>query len=298
MAAGDDWDDTEHEALEPFAREVADMRDRHRHDPPLDVLRAARAGALPDDLQPKADAYLESSPWAQTLVSAADEAEPALDSLSADRLLARIEKDRRTDVDDARRPAWKWALALGSLAAAAVVVVMVWRPSSKTLVAPRPSTTQTTQTTATARPAFALELTVPEIKMTSAALVRRGEGAARFVDDIAPALNAFRAGDYDAAARMFDALRASYSTSVEVPFYLGVSRLFLNNAPAAAQSLESARALNDASFEDDVAWYLAVAYERAGERSRAAALIDGLCGGKSAYASRACAAATSMRDAR
>jgi predicted Zn-dependent protease len=297
MAAGDDWDDTERDALEPFAREVTHIRERHRHDPPLDVLRAARAGVLPDDLQQKADAHLESSPWSRTLVDGADEAEPTLDPASVDRLLARIENDRRPAMDN-RRPTWKWALALGSLAAAVAVAVIVWRQSSKP-IEPRSTTTQTAQISAApARPAFALQLTPPEIKMTPAVLLRRGEDTSQFVDDVAPALNAFRAGDYDAAARRFDALRAKYSSSVEVPFYLGVSRLFLDDAPAAARSLESARALNDQSFDDDVMWYLAVAYERSGERTRAAALVDGLCRGQSPYASRACAAATTLREAR
>jgi hypothetical protein len=293
MASGDDWDDADREALEPFARDLDAMRERHRHDLPIDVLRAARADALPEELQKKAGERLTSSAWARTLVDGADQAEPTLDAASADRILARIDNGSNAE-STSRRPMRTWALALGSLAAVLAIAVVFWRHSSTTTtVAPQPVATAVTQPPSP--PVFALELTKPDVKLTPAALLLRGEGSGRFVDDIAPGVSAFRAGDFDTAARVFETLGARYPKSVEVPFYLGVSRLFLNDGPAAVRSLESARALNDESFEDDVTWYLAVAYERAGDRAKAGELVDGLCREKSASASRACAAATKLR---
>ena len=112
---------------------------------------------------------------------------------------------------------------------------------------------------------------------------------------MAPGLNAYRAGDYDTAARELEALQPRYPKSVEIMFYLGISRLFLDDAPAAVRALESARALNDDSFNDDVAWYLAVADERAGAPDQSRALLDGLCGGKGVFAARACSAVSSFR---
>jgi hypothetical protein len=285
-----DWDDAERQALEPLERELAELRERHRGDPPLDRLRAARAGALPDEVQQTTIAHLESSAWSRALVEGADDADAAFDSSSADRLLSRIQREASSGRGRAaKRPLWAPVLAFVSIAAILVIAVGIWRS-----LAPAPHT-PAAQLPAQPAPVFALELTKPDVKLTSAALLIRGTGGSRFVDDVAPGLNAYRAGDYATAARALEAVQQNYPRSVEIPFYLGVSRLFLNEPPAAVRTLESARALNDPSFADDVEWYLAVAYERAGSGPQSRVVLERLCGGRSTYAARACAATGTRR---
>ncbi|HKW00957.1 MAG TPA: hypothetical protein VJN96_14115, partial [Vicinamibacterales bacterium] len=147
-----------------------------------------------------------------------------------------------------------------------------------------------------AAPSFVLTLERPDVKLTANALVRRSTGRdAKFVDDVAPALNAYRAGDYQTAAERFVRVQPQYPDAVEIPFYLGVTRLFLDDAAGAVTSLDAARRVTDDTFRADVAWYLAVAQERAGNRTAARAELDALCNGQSNYAARACAAATRLK---
>lgn len=293
-AERDDWDDHEREALSPIARELAELRARHRNDPPVDLLRAADADALPDSLLEPTRAHLESSAWSRALVEGADQAEVELDAAAIDRLLARTKRTAMQETGGRRR---MWAL-FTLAAAAALVVAFVWRNA----VRPAPSTTVADNARESVAPSpsppreFRLELTKPAVKLTAAALVLRGDrNSARFVDDVADGLNAYRAGDYEKAARALDALQPRYPTSVEIPFYAGISRLLSNDPPGAVRALEAARALNDDTFADDVAWYLAVAYERAGEPDRSRPLLRAMCSGSGTYAGRACAAENAFR---
>jgi len=293
-----DWDDVEREALEPLSDELAAVADRHCHDPPLDVLRAARAEALPDALQERTIEHLDSSAWSRALVEGTDEADASLDAASMERLLVRVKKDMKSGPAPERRRYWMWApaLALASVALVAIAIVL-WRDRTPPAVARRETVQPTVQSPKQpAQPAFRLPLDKPDVRLTPLALVLRGEGSTgRFADDVAPGLNAYRAGEYETAARDLEALRPRYPKSVEIMFYLGISRLFLDDAAAAVPALESARALNDDAFNDDVAWYLAVAYERIGAPDRSRALLDGLCGGKGPFAARACSAAANFR---
>ena len=144
--------------------------------------------------------------------------------------------------------------------------------------------------------AFTLPLDKPDVKLTATALVLRSDGRnASFVDQIAPAINAYRANNYAEADKQFAALESRYSKSVEIAFYRGIARLFLNDASGAVQRLQAARRLDDETFAPDIAWYLAVAHERAGQRTRARAELDTLCKGASAYASQACEAAARLK---
>ena len=131
----------------------------------------------------------------------------------------------------------------------------------------------------------------PEVRLSAASLVRRGPGSARtLVGDLAPAIEAYRAGDYAVAAARLAALRPSYPGSVEIPFYLGVSRLLDGNATDAVAALREARSAGTIEFAADVDWYLAASLERTGDRAAALALLAPLCEGSSSYGARACAA--------
>lgn len=289
-----DWDEAERRALDPLERELAEVRARHHGDPPLDYLRAARADVLPDALQDTVAAHLESSAWSRALVDGAERADAALDMAAEDRLLSQIHHDTGATAPRRKtRRVWAPLLVLGTIAAVLVGAVLLWRASVRPTQQSAPTAAQTA--TPPASPVFALHLAKPDVKLTPAALLTRGEGGGQFVDDVAAGLNAYRAGDYATTARELAAIQPKYPQSIEIPFYLGVSRLFLGDATGAVRALESARALNEPSFAADVEWYLAVAYDRAGLAERSRTLLEGVCNRKGAHAPDACSAIANRR---
>jgi hypothetical protein len=109
-----------------------------------------------------------------------------------------------------------------------------------------------------------------------------------------PAVDAFRKNDYAPAEREFGVLELRYPDAVEVFFFGGVSRLFINDPERAIVALKKAEAIGDATFAPHVAWYLAVADERAGRMAEARTELDKVCRGASDRATRACAALKEM----
>lgn len=266
---------------------------RHRGEPTVAALRAAEAGALPAPDQDLVAAHLAASRWSQTIVGSVDAAgaEATLDPESEDRLLARI----RRDADGAKAVVMRPARfrpqvvipAIGLAAAAVIAFTVVLQRESPSPVAPAvsPATTQPSA----AAPVFHVPIDAPAVKLTSRALVLRSQGtSSAFVDQIAPAIDAYRAGRYHDAAASFAAISAKYPKSVEVAFYRGVSELLDGDAAGAVTSLKTAAALNDPTFADDVAWYLAAAQERGGDVAGARLGLTALCQGTSIYAARAC----------
>ena len=117
-------------------------------------------------------------------------------------------------------------------------------------------------------------------------------GGNQLLADLKQPLDDFRNDDYASADRAFAAMESRYPNTVEVFFYGGVSRLFVNDPQRAIASLTKAAALADTTFAPRTAWYLAIAEERAGHLPRARALLDDLCRGTSDRAAPACAAVT------
>jgi hypothetical protein len=294
----DDWDSHEDELVSPVRAELDALRARHRHDPPLDLLRAADAGALPDELHDTVAASLARSPWQRQLVEDLAEVQPELDEAGHARLFARIQAEAgrsATASAPVRRfsGSWRPILAFAAMAVIVTVVIVRMRPSSDAPLTPAGTSTVAPPA---ATPSFVLTLDKPDVKLTAKALVRRSTGReAGFVDDIAPAMNAFRAGDYQTAAREFARVAPQYPDAEEIPFYLGVSDLFLSDAPNAITALESAQKIADDTFSADVAWYLAVAHERTGDVAAARSELGVLCQGSSMYAARACDAAARLK---
>jgi hypothetical protein len=292
----DDWTEDEDRLVAPLQRDLDAVRARHRGDPPLTVLRAADADALPEPLQTEVAGELARHRWHRVLIEGA--AEMGLDRAGEDRLLARIHAEAASSAPARvlRFPrAWRPVLALAAAAVLVTAVVLRMRaPELPASITTTPAATATSTPSAT--PSFVLTLDKPDVKLTATALVRRSTGRdAKFVDDVAPALNAYRAGDYQAAAAAFVRVQAQYPDAVEIPFYLGVTRLFLDDPAGAVSSLEAARRVTDDTFSADVSWYLAVAQERAGHRTAARTELDTLCGGQSSYSARACAAASKVK---
>lgn len=292
-APRDGWDADERKALAGLEAEFDELRSRHRGDPAFELLRAADAGVLPESMQEPLAGHLQRSAWSRALVDGANGDEPALDDVSARALLTRMNRSTKPPaVRFPRLPSW-----FSALAAAAVLVVVVGllregdpgvEPASQP---PRPTVPPVAE-----RPGVTLALERPDVKLTTRAMVLRSDARdARFVDDIAPALDAYRAGDYARAESQFAALRARYPKAIEPPFYRGIAHLFLNDAAAAIQSLQAAQRLDDGTFAAEIRWYLAVAYQRVGDMARANAELEQLCREKSPYAERACDAAGRLK---
>ena len=86
----DDWTEDEERLVAPLQQDLDAVRARHHGDPPLTLLRAADADALPEPLQADVAGELARHPWHRALLEGAAEAETGLDRAGEDRLLARI----------------------------------------------------------------------------------------------------------------------------------------------------------------------------------------------------------------
>ncbi len=288
----DNWDRDERESLSLIEDELTAVRARHADDPPLDLLRAARAGVLPPDVQELADEHLSKSAWSRTLVAGAEDANASLGDDDIDRLMVRLRTDIRKDAAPESRAGlfrgWQSLLATAAVLATVIVVAAVTIRRSRP--AEPPASTEPEATVAVNRPpAFQLPLEKPEVKLSVAALTWRGSaGANQLLDDLAPAIDAFRRSDYRSAVRLLEPLEQRYPAAPEAPFYRGVSRLFLNDPNGAIDDLQKAGRAVDATFAVDAAWYLAVAEQRAGRLAEARVRLDGLCRTTNARTSSAC----------
>ena len=297
----DDWDGEEREALDGLEADLDEIRRRHQDDPSLAMLRAADKDALPKDLQARVDQHLRDSAWSRALVDGLREtgADDHLDAESEDRVFERITRAVEAESRPSSRRSWKPALMMGGLALAAslLVAVVVSRPRTQTVVEPAAVPTRSEQPPVAERPKFEISYAKPEVKLSPAALTWRGSGAVNpLMEAIAPAFDAYRAGDYAKAVAAFDQLSTAYPTSIEVLFYQGVSRMLAGNDAAAIAPLQAAARLRSATFAEDVEWFLAVARARSGDAD-AAVTFDALCGGGGAHASEACTAAAQLRSA-
>jgi cytochrome c-type biogenesis protein CcmH/NrfG len=273
----------------------------HEGCPPPDLLRAERTGALPEDALAAIAAHLRDCALCQKLQADLALHEPeALSPADTDRLYARIRAEAGQEKAKAARAGWHFffrpAVVMGALA---LLMIAVWLGMDRLATKESPRVPPVAQTTTPTQPVtFVLPLVKPEVKFTAAALVFRGSGSgqADFMKGIAPALDAFRADRFAEAAKLLAPLAQKYPKSVEVWYYLGVSRLFNNDAAGAEQALVAAAELQENTFADDVAWYLSVAHERAARPAAALPLLKQLCSGNGAHQSEACAGAEKLKS--
>jgi hypothetical protein len=315
-----DLDEGERDALAGLERQIETMRLRHRGDPPLEVLHAARHDVLPGEWQARVDVHLAASPWSRALVGgvAADTAriaedEDRLDAVTEARLLARITRDVR-GVPSTSPRRWLHArpLWIGAAAAAAILIALTLRTSRET-PAPTPEVVQTDAsarqagtrldpTTATPPP-FALAFDKPEVRLSAAALVWRGPStgapaaAGTYLADLKPALDAYRASDYARANAAFATLRPRYPGAIEVLFYQGASRLLRDDPAGALEPLTEATRAADQAFAADVALLLAAAEQRTGRTEAARARLRRACTPGDARSARVCSALSQLDSA-
>lgn len=291
-----DLENFEREALRDAGLSAERLRARAASCPPPDRLLAASQQALPDEQLSAITEHLAACALCRQLQADFAAVElPDLTPQESERILARVQKEAKKQKARAARAGGSFfrrpALVMAALALFAAVAIYQMDRITSQVQAPAPPVARAPAQPAPAPPAFVLPLEKPELKLTAGALVYRSAGARQdLTKDIAPAFDAYRAGDFSRAAAELDSLTRRYPNSVEVFFYLGVSRLFLNEPAPAIQALETARRLADPSFSADVAWYLSVALERAGRVQEARSLLDGLCAARGPHSAEACAA--------
>lgn len=293
----DPWDDEERALLDGLHDALDEVRQRHAGDPPLDVLSAADADALPEAWQSGVRAHLAQSRWSRAIVAGSMLPERPLSDLDEARLLRRV----KHGAGRARRVG---ALLLGGALAASLLVAMALWPrvadddrgrspfedAGETRVARSEPTTTLPL----------LDLEPPPLQAPLSALTLRGEAeaaekrdAARnraYVDLLAPAFDAYRAGDFQAADLAFGDAAAQFPTAFEVLYYGGISRLMLGRTSTAVDALEDALAQAAPDRRAEVAWYSAVALQRAGRDEDALARLRTLCETGGGFGRRACAA--------
>ena len=220
-----------------------------------------------------------------------DAADPALEAGREDQLLARIRKDAA-----AQRARPRHGLGATSRLAArrrrVIAVAVLLRPSAEV---PRDVRPQPQATIADARPTprFELPLEKPDVTLSLKALTWRGASQGNaLLADLKQPLDAFRQGDYAQADRDLAALESRYPEAVEIFFYGGVARLFLDDpSKRAIASFERASALADESFAPRIAWYRAVAEAAGWQRRRSPPPArDGAAGAAASGSREACAA--------
>lgn len=292
----DDWDREEGQALAGLEAQLDAMRRRHAGDPPIELLRAARADVLPEDLQTAVSEHLAASAMSRTLADGVDDEVPALSEEDQERLFSRIVKEARKE----SAPAGVWGWLRPVLVGSGIVAIasLVWMVSKRTEVGERlgPPDTQVVVAVPPTAPPFLLPFDKPDVRLGMGALTWRGskpttDAGNQLLADLKPGLDAYRRNDYAAADRELTALASRYPGTIEILFYQGVSRLFLNDYTGAIASFDAATAAsNDRTFASDIAWYRAVAEQRSGRDAQARSRLDAICSARGPDAPRACTA--------
>ncbi len=110
------------------------------------------------------------------------------------------------------------------------------------------------------------------------------------------ALDAYRAGDYQQAASDLEGVWVDHPDEYRAALYLGVSRLYLDEAPSAIEVLRMAQASPVPEVAADAQWYTLVGMARLRDPSMAADEARRLCAGGGPAAERACRAADAVAD--
>lgn len=289
----EDADAVEAQGIAGCAPALARLRAEHAGCPPVTMLGAARAGALPDDLQRDIDAHLDAC---HTCRTAADDfalvvSGAAWSSASEDALLQRI---RRAAVPSRQRGGWLWWPAFSAVTLSLLLLVWRW-PHSKAEPVRTPATANRPPAGPAepiASPPFAIAFSTPAVKLTLGALTWRSEGQAntRYLETLRPGLDAYRSQQYADAASLLDAVAQRYPRAIEPRFYAGVSYLHAGQASRAVVLLREAGEIDDAVFAEDVDWYLSVALQHAGESTQARARLEASCRRTGVHAREACEA--------
>lgn len=275
------------------------LRAQRAHCPPLASVRALASGTMPEEMQTALQQHVSSCDSCGAL--AADLLDDELTAPSENegqRIAARIAagKDKGASAASASQTSRRGAAsprftflrpALAGVALLALFVV-ISRVGNQP---PTPPIATQGVPPAPVIPAV-LRLEMPEVHLRAAIVLQpRGEKAASsMVQDMAPALDAYRAQNYAAAARRFAELEKKYPGTVELLFYHGISQLALGQNDDALRLLEHAALLEEEEFAIEIEWYRGLTEYRAGRVAASRARLGNLCKGKSEFTARACEA--------
>ena len=286
-----DLEPFESEWLEKEAARLESLRTQSRACPPLRILRAAQAELLPEEFESAVNAHVGACKDCASLQADLDQLPPPNDMTSKEeeRILSRVRRESRPRGIPSFR-LWQAVLATAAVVVCAIFVTQHLRKTEAPVIVARQEPLI----------AEALKLEKPDVKLSLAALTWRGEtGTGQdFLSELRPALDLYKADRFSDAAMQFHALSARYPKSVEIFFYMGVSRLFLGEYAAAVKDLETADGIAGDSFAADCSWYLALAYERSGRTADARARFESLASAKSPYSERARAALEALKAPR
>ena len=299
-ALSNDWDQDERETLSDLEPQLETIRQRHQLAPRRDLLVAATADLLPAETHAKVMSHLAQSAWSRAIVDGLrqSDADPQLDAATEERILARVRRAQRSSSAlTMRRP----SLMAGGLALAATVLIAVMvfpgrHATDPIAVVPSPATSGSPAVVPPpAALPFVMSVTKPDVKLSTGALTWRGAPSDQsFLQDLAPAFDAYRVGNYAQAQSLFGELSAKYPGAIEVLFYQGVTLVLRNDFAGAMAPLSAASRLKNDTFADDVSWFLAVAEQRSGKVQESRSRLTALCDAGGRRAADACAAVTQL----
>lgn len=293
----DDLTSEERELLGNSGGSLAELGADHADCPSLEILQAARAGVLPEDVAQSVAEHVEKCRFCQILrkdLTADELSDPNPDEALRvrQRVFAAVQEAKAAKASRGLLGLWFWkAIPATVLSAVAVAFFVWWRvhPTVQPHAAPAPVTQQKTGPSS---PSVLAWEKLPIKLQAGSILVMRGEPRTeqeKYAAKLTAALAFYRDENYAEAAKALADVTKDFPRGIEGQLYLGISQLKLNDAEGALASLTAAQKLDGEQFRDDANWYLALAYRGSGDVQSALTALQKLCEGKSRYAERACA---------
>lgn len=254
------------------------------------LVLALDEGVLAEDLAVSVRAHVSSCPACQT--AASDLAKVFDEDVPADirrRIDVRLrESFSRNGENHSRSRLWYWLVPAGGLALATAGLIWAFLPLADPPAVPG---TELARSTTTPLPTvFVVDR--PAIPPGEIDLAVRGRETtpADVNNHAALALDRADAGDVKGAIAELEALVRKHPASRRAGLALGALQLRDARNAEALATLERARPLQTApDMDDEVEWFLAIARIRAGDRSGARLLLEGVCKRGGTRSHQACA---------
>jgi len=283
----------EEEFLHDFEVSADEMRTRHEQCPSPELILGAGSDVLPDEISRKSARHLETCPSCAAL--GRDMADPEIADPNIDeqaRIKERIDKESKTQ-KAAFGWGWLWSRVLpASVVVVALVGAVLWY--GRQHASPSQNRTATAPRTGPLPMESVFKLEKPPIRLPASSLLWRG-GKQKYERDLANALEPYDRDNFGEAASRLQQLTKRYPDSAVAHFYLGISEIFLNRDADAIEELKKAQSLHEELLDREMHWYLALAYQRTGDRVNAVAELENLCGNPGAYSAQACAGSQELR---
>ncbi|HYL84025.1 MAG TPA: hypothetical protein VE263_07320 [Candidatus Angelobacter sp.] len=298
----DDLTPEEKELLRGHGDSLEALRARHADCPRLEILLALQAGVLPEEKQKSVAVHLEKCAFCKVLLEdLASEEMTSATGEEAIRMRARVLAEVRNKAKSAKAgggwPAtWFWKAIPVTALAGAAIALLLWIRLHPTVTPASPEVVMQP----TPKPLVPSSLQwekLPIRLQAQSILVWRGKprtAQERYAAELTAALAFYRDDKYAEATERLAKVVKDFPRGVEGQLYLGISDLKTDRDSDAVGPLQAARQLGPEQFRDDARWYLAIAYARTNNLQSTVAELQGLCQGKSDYASRACTAAKEL----